>query len=294
DRCITDGVPGVCTFFPQCPPMYQNALIGQFPRQVCGFSNLTPIPKFIIGGTKASHTEFTFMAAIGFGSFENGSLAWLCGGTLKNFRTIRRNCSTLYLRSGSVIWVRLGDLNLEKMEDDAGAINVRVIERIRHPLYKLSSRYHDIALLKLEREITFTRFIRPCCLADSLSDNNSSDKAIAMGWGTVEWGGNSSSDLLKVTLNLIPHSECNRIFTNDSTLQYGIVENWQICAGGPGKDTCQGDSGGPLVVRNNTSFIFRLIGVTNFGKLCGSVSPGIYTRNYNYISWIEDIVWPDP
>ena len=43
DRCVTDGVPGVCTFFPQCPPMYQNALIGQFPRQVCGFSNLTPI-----------------------------------------------------------------------------------------------------------------------------------------------------------------------------------------------------------------------------------------------------------
>lgn len=55
----------------------------------------------------------------------------------------------------------------------------------------------------------------------------------------------------------------------------------------------QGDSGGPLVVRNNTSFMFSLLGVTNFGKLCGSVSPGIYTRIYNYIPWIEDIVWPD-
>ncbi|XP_043520466.1 uncharacterized protein LOC122534158 [Frieseomelitta varia] len=92
-------------------------------------------------------------------------------------------------------WVRLGDSNIEKMDDDTGAINVRVIERMRHPLYKLPSRYHDIARLNGE--------------------------AIAMGWGTVEWGGNSSSDLLKVTLNLIPHSECNRIFTNgenDSTL----------------------------------------------------------------------------
>lgn len=54
----------------------------------------------------------------------------------------------------------------------------------------------------------------------------------------------------------------------------------------------QGDSGGPLVVRNNTNF--NLVGVTSFGKLCGSVSPGIYTRIYNYISWIEDIVWPNP
>ncbi|KAK1135480.1 hypothetical protein K0M31_000072 [Melipona bicolor] len=89
---------------------------------------------------------------------------------------------------GNANWVRLGDTNIEKIDNDTGAINVRVIERIRYPLYKPPSRYHDIALLKLEREIIFTRFIRPCCLANSLSDNNSSGKAIATGWGTVEWG----------------------------------------------------------------------------------------------------------
>ena len=55
----------------------------------------------------------------------------------------------------------------------------------------------------------------------------------------------------------------------------------------------QGDSGGPLVTCDWSSKI-SLIGVTSFGKLCGSITSGIYTRIYNYVSWIEDIVWSDP
>lgn len=52
----------------------------------------------------------------------------------------------------------------------------------------------------------------------------------------------------------------------------------------------QGDSGGPLdTVENNT---FYVIGVTSAGQLCGiSTSPGIYTNVFNYIEWIEGIVW---
>ena len=101
---------------------------------------------------------------------------------------INYDAMKLILYRGNANWVRLGDSNIEKMDDDTGAINIRVIERIRYPLHKLPSRYHDVALLKLVREVIFTLFIRPCCLADSSSDNNSSGEAIAMGRGTVEWG----------------------------------------------------------------------------------------------------------
>lgn len=52
----------------------------------------------------------------------------------------------------------------------------------------------------------------------------------------------TSSDLLKVTINLVPTSECNNTFMRgqrDVKLRYGIVDDWQICAGELGKDTCQ-------------------------------------------------------
>lgn len=55
----------------------------------------------------------------------------------------------------------------------------------------------------------------------------------------------------------------------------------------------QGDSGGPLQVANNKhSCMYTIVGITSFGVLCGSGYPGIYTRVFSYIDWIESVVWP--
>lgn len=57
----------------------------------------------------------------------------------------------------------------------------------------------------------------------------------------------------------------------------------------------QGDSGGPISTYNpNVSCMYVIVGVTSFGKVCGSEGvPGIYTRVYPYLDWIENIVWPN-
>lgn len=61
----------------------------------------------------------------------------------------------------------------------------------------------------------------------------------------------------------------------------------------------QGDSGGPLMLDNRfddkaNQRVYTIVGVTSFGKACGiAKSPGIYTRVYNYLSWIESVVWPN-
>lgn len=45
--------------------------------------------------------------------------------------------------------------------------------------------------------------------------------------------------------------------------------------------------------RSSSIKVYDVVGVTSFGKACGlSNSPGVYTRVYNYLSWIESIVWP--
>lgn len=52
---------------------------------------------------------------------------------------------------------------------------------------------------------------------------------------------NGSENLMKVTLNLVSHESCNATFLDGAItdeLASGIVNDWQLCAGEPGKDTC--------------------------------------------------------
>lgn len=251
--------------------------------------------KLIVGGTKADPKEFPHMAAIGYYTIDEG-IVGSCGGTLISERFVLTAAHCLYDRNrGVASWVRVGDLNLKRTDDDAKPQDIRIIERIKHPMYKPPSEYHDIALLKLEIDVQFDAWIRPSCLPYSLPDTGNDDKATATGWGLVDWTDDEgSNDLLKVTISLVSQPECNKSFNSDTKLERGIVDEWQICAGNLGKDTCQGDSGGPLAIRNNDyDCMYNVIGVTSVGRICGSSSPGVYTRVYNYIPWIENIVWPN-
>ncbi|XP_054001554.1 serine protease persephone-like [Hylaeus anthracinus] len=252
--------------------------------------------KLIVGGKKADPKEFPHMAAVGYDT-GNGNIEWSCGGTLISERFVLTAAHCLYNMNwqAAASWVRLGDLNLQRMDDDAKPQDIKIITRIRHPKYKRPSQYHDIGLLEMEKDVVFDAWIRPSCLPYSLPDTDNNDKATATGWGRVDWNEDEgSSDLLKVTISLVSQSVCNRSFGSDPVLQRGIVDEWQICAGDLGKDTCQGDSGGPLTIRNSDyDCMYSVIGVTSLGRLCGSSSPGVYTRVYNYIPWIESTVWPN-
>lgn len=113
----------------------------------------------------------------------------------------------------------------------------------------------------------------------------------------VEYSGDKSDPLLKVTLDLFTYAECNDTFQYDKNrrLRDGIVDATQFCAGSrtDNKDTCQGDSGGPLQVYHTYHCMYSIIGVTSFGKACGLVNnPGVYTRVSAYLPWIESVVWP--
>lgn len=40
--------------------------------------------------------------------------------------------------------------------------------------------------------------------------------------------------------------------------------------------------------------MYSIVGITSYGKQCGELaSPGVYTRAYNFLDWIEGIVWPN-
>ena len=144
------------------------------------------------------------------------------------------------MSSGDPVVARFGDRNIASSSDDMFVQEIKIIDTIPHPDYTLLSRYHDIALLKLEHPVEPTLQVRPCCLQTSHHFKNKS--AIAAGWGDTEDGSHRGSDILqKVPLQLFDAQICNKTYRRKSSLQNGIRDDLQMCAGSftEDKDTCQ-------------------------------------------------------
>ncbi|XP_018562098.1 serine protease snake-like isoform X2 [Anoplophora glabripennis] len=274
-----------------------NKTPGQLSKRKC--LEYYPKPKYpilgIAGGNESLPKEFPHMAAIGYG--DEDDIQWQCGGSLISKKFVLTAAHCLDNTADPPKYVRLGDLDLSTEEDDASPQNFDVLRTILHPSYNPPAKYHDIALLELNREVNFNEYASPACLTTEIELNQTS--LIATGWGKTGFTDSSSNFLLKVDLDPVPHQQCIEKYGKQSKkdLPNGIVHDFQICAGTvKDKDTCQGDSGGPLQFKNeDRSFrvnVHNVIGVTSFGKACAlSGAPGIYTRISNYIPWIEGIAW---
>lgn len=82
--------------------------------------------------------------------------------------------------------VRLGDLNLQKNNDGANPVEYLVDEIFVHPDYVSTSKYNDIALIRLNKIVKLNNHIRPACLYNK--NIIYSRKVTATGWGSIEYG----------------------------------------------------------------------------------------------------------
>lgn len=89
----------------------------------------------------------------------------------------------MFLR-GPASKVRVGLIHLLTPGDAMQERNVA--ERITHPDYKFSVRYHDIALLKLEDPLELNPQVRPACL--EIKSEIPGKSAIASGFGKTAYG----------------------------------------------------------------------------------------------------------
>nr|AGK40925.1 serine protease snake-7 [Nilaparvata lugens] len=250
---------------------------------------------FVTGGQKAEPKELPFMAHIGYGE-DGGNIEWQCGGSLVSHRYVLSAAHCTDSSLGRASWVRLGDLDTSTNEDDAQPEILKIAMTFDHPRYNPTQVYNDIALYRLERDVTFNKYIRPICL-HSIDESLPRDKVVAAGWGRLGFVDRLSKVLMKVELDVMDPFKCSNS-ADSLQMPDGIDRDAMICAGSnmDDKDTCPGDSGGPLFSQFKSTGPCHLrtqFGLTSFGKQCGLAEfPGVYTKVLYHLRWIESIVWP--
>ncbi|CAH0599407.1 unnamed protein product [Chrysodeixis includens] len=247
------------------------------------------------GGVFADKGEFPHMALLGYG--KNFSEAeFNCGGSLISDRFLLTAAHCRYSAGlGFVSYAVFGIKyrNETKLKLNKNIYGVKKI--IKHPLYKPPKKYNDIALLEMDRPVTFDLLVFPACL--HVGDPVDDTRAYGTGWGDLGYSMGLAEALQSIPLWKVTDETCKlRFSAYKRLLPDGIDDETQICYGDDGtpRDTCEGDSGGPLQIMSKyISCMYIIIGVTSFGfTICGEVgSPGVYTRVSNYVPWIESIVW---
>ncbi|CAH0715658.1 unnamed protein product, partial [Brenthis ino] len=252
-------------------------------------NSLPPLGLHIIGGDNVSAGEFPHMVALGYERTDG--YEFLCGASLISniYILSAAHCvDTLDQVKPSI--ARLGVIEISGREFNE-ASDVRIEKIITHPSYMRRIKYHDLAIIKLERPVQTSMYINPICLYTK--DEDPSIPLTITGWGkTSNTRDIKSTLLLKANVTVETRNKCEESYSNWRKLPEGISEN-QICAGDPLglHDTCQGDSGGPLQGLTARDGQYRLVGVTSFGRGCGSPIPGVYTRVSKYLDWLESVVW---
>lgn len=232
----------------------------------------------IVGGNTATDGEFPFLVRL----YVNiGNSTYLCGGSLLSPTWVITAAHCLDGAAASGVSIRAGS-----NQKSSGGEIVGARQLYMHPSYNRSTFDNDIALINLSAAVTAPKTGSISRLSDNeISAMPDGSTVWVAGWGTTASGGNTSENLLKVSVNVSYATSCA---ANSNYSEVWDLTDNMICAGVPtgGKDACQGDSGGPLFRYDNNGI--WLAGIVSWGYGCALSSyPGVYARVANYDTWIN-------
>lgn len=253
----------------------------------------------IVGGTPVARGQLPFMALV----IMQGR--FLCGGTLvaSDYVLTAAHCvespetGNLFQPRDFRLFIGIDNINDAKSSNTFGVSAV-----FQYPGWDDFTRENDVAVLRLSRDVP-TDIGAPVSLVGS--GNTTYDApgfgVVTAGWGRTSTDGDTSSQLLETSLNVVSDAGCDAAYDED------FFPAVMICAAAPGRDSCQGDSGGPLFVKQQTGttsyvkkgkkkkhhkrkkttitvpvFQSRQMGIVSWGGACADPNePGVYTRLSN-------------
>ncbi|CAN0478252.1 unnamed protein product [Rangifer tarandus platyrhynchus] len=244
-----------------------------FTRE-CGVRSglITLSEERIMGGSKAKEGDWPWQVSLQWSSSHR------CGGALISNRWILSAAHCFRSYSEPRQWIATFGTSTKSPQQRVGVTRILI-----HENYNPETHENDIALVQLDREVTYTRYIHRVCLPEANQAISPGSTAYVTGWGSQSYSGDTVPELEQAQVNIISNNICNAPAGYN-----GAVLSGMLCAGVPqgGVDACQGDSGGPLVQEDSRQHWF-IVGIVSWGYQCGLPDkPGVYTRVTAYRDWI--------
>ncbi|XP_049294231.1 transmembrane protease serine 9-like [Anopheles funestus] len=262
-------------------------------RVICGRRKVKT-SYLIQNGLDAKPGHWPWHAAIFY--IKNDLFDYKCGGSIIDENTILTAAHCVFtsgVKRASEVSIHVGRNHIK---EDAEYTQIHDAQDIIvHPKFRSGTIYNDIALIKLDTSITWSKFVQPVCLwnLDESWNTIVGKNGTIVGFGLTE--ANTVSENLKQTLvGVIDGLKCvekdRDVFGNQLTSN-------MICAGGQeGAIACSGDSGGGMFfeiegkwfVRGIVSFTPRL----TVDGLCDASTYTAFTDVSKYMDWITKYVDP--
>lgn len=181
----------------------------------------------------------------------------------------------------------LGSYNLDD-PFEIGRVSSSVEQILLHDNWNPQiTRYEsDIAMLKLEKDVTFSKYVQPICLWESTTPP-STNVGVVAGWGQSE--NLTSHESIPRKLNMEIDSHVNCIIHSPGLAS--IFSHGTFCAGyGNGSGVCLGDSGSGFYSEVDGTFFLRGIVSSSLvqGGTCDVTKKAIYTNVSQYTEWIKN------
>lgn len=176
---------------------------------------------------------------------------------------------------------------------DENTLELKVARATLHKNYKQLTLANDIGLLKLNRNVDFSKYIQPICLWDeSPNDMVSRQTGYVVGWGFTETQDEPVEVLREAQMPIIETAQCLEV-SRDSFGQFLSSTNY--CAGYKnGTSVCSGDSGSGMYI--NLNGLWKIRGIVSLGAkpkdgaTCNFDDYALFTNVLMFIDWIKEII----
>ncbi|XP_002137437.2 proclotting enzyme isoform X2 [Drosophila pseudoobscura] len=239
---------------------------------------------FIHRGKEFPRGQYPWLSAIYHK--ESLSLAFKCGGSLISASMVITAAHCVYKMQEDRVLIGVGRYDLDDYNED-GAEMHDVRRLLWHP--EFSTRVvsdADIALVTMQRPVTFNDIIGPICLWTEKESETVTKSGFIAGWGTDEFGNSKTQYPRVVEAEIASATDCI------STWKASAVTERTLCAGNrDGSGPCLGDSGGGLMIRRDTHWVLR--GIVSLGERgtsgrCQLSQYVLYCDLSKHLTWINE------